>query len=528
MRARRILGLAGFALSWCGAGSAWAEPARPRAVGVAPEWTPEVEEQRAAHHLRSWFEMGAGLGLGAGAYWIFQDRNVADWDNPRPEERFQAQAWILDNNSLFVNYMGHPLTGGLSYSFARANHYGVASSFGYSFLTSFLWEFVLEFKEKVSINDVIVTPGAGLPIGEFVHKLGLYLNTGRDSSVLVDAARWALGTGVALDRHLDGRGAPNVGRRDNLGFSRAIWHEFRAVYGVASIETPQEPSYARYRLELGGRLVTLPRYLQAHQFGRAFYRADISDFSLGVEASRYGAGVLAHADTIIVGYHAQAMQRASPGRVPEGVALTVGSGLGWDYLKSAANRYRQVEQALAQPEPPMKYHVPMRQEQWSGFHLPGVAVDLHAAGNWADFSVSGRLAPSFGSLGAPAFYDWTAANPTEKSKHIVHRQGYFYGWGMASSLVARAALGPLRGGFELRYASYASQDGWDRQPQQLTVDVPVQGSALLYSATLGVQPPGTGVSVQGELGVRRFRSQVGGFERTARAVERGISARWTF
>jgi hypothetical protein len=492
------------------------------------EWTPELEERRAPHHVRSLLEMGAGLGLGAATYWIFQDRNVADWDNPRPAERFESQAWILDNNSLFVNYMGHPLTGGLSYGFARANHHGVATSFGYAFVTSFLWEFVLEFKEKVSINDVIVTPGAGLPIGEFVHKLGLYLNTGSESSALVDVARWTLGTGVALDRHLDQRGAPRVLRRDKLGFSRAIWHEFQAEYGVLAVSTPNLPSYTRYKAQLGGRLVTLPGYLQPQRFGRAFYRAEISDFSLGIEASRYGAGVTAHADTMIVGYHAQDMQRRRLEQEPEGVALTVGSGLGWDYLKSAANRYEQVEEALAQPEPPIKYHVPMRQEQWSGFHLPGAAVDLSGRARWGGFSLSGRLAPSFGSLGAPAFYDWTAANLNEKSKHIVHRQGYFYGWGMAASLAARSALGPLRCGFDVSHAAYASQDGWDRQPQQLTVDVPVQGSVLLYSATLGISPPGTGMSVQGELGVRRFRSQVGGFERTARSVERGISARWTF
>lgn len=472
--------------------------------------------------------MGAGLGLGAAAYWIFQDRNVADWDNPRPAERFQSQAWILDNNSLFVNYMGHPLTGGLSYAFARANHHGVAASFGYAFTTSFLWEFVLEFKEKVSINDVIVTPGAGLPIGEFVHKLGLYLNTGSESSALVDVARWTLGTGVALDRHLDGRAAPRVTKRDRLGFSRAIWHEFHAQYGVTSVSTAQQPSYARYRAELSGRLVTLPGYLQPQRFGRAFYRAEVSDFSLGAEASRYGAGVFAHADTIIVGYHAQDMQRRSLKAEPEGMALTVGTGLAWNYLKSAANRYEQVERALALPEPPIKYHVPMRQEQWSGFHLPGVAADVRGHTYWGGFSVSGRLAPSFGSLGAPAFYDWTAANPSEKSKHIAHRQGYFYGWGMASSVDASFALGPLRGGLELSYAAYASQDGWDRQPQQLTVDVPIQGSVLLYSVTLGISPPGTGVTVQGEVGARRFRSQVGGFERTARSMERGISARWTF
>lgn len=508
-----------------GARVARAEP--PEAgEGRSVEWTPADEERRTPHHARSLLEMGGGLALGATVYWVFQDRNVADWDNPRPEERFQSAAWILDNNSMFVNYMGHPLTGGLAYGFARANHHGVLMSTGYSFVTSFLWEFVLEFKEKVSINDVIVTPGAGLPIGEFMYKLGLYLDTGDGSSTAVDVARWTLGTGVALDRNLDGRASPKVRSRDNLGFSSAIWHDFVAEYGVAAVATPQRDEYPRYRVGMSGRLVTLPGYMAPRSFGRAFYRAEISDLSLEVEASRYGAGMLMSADTMLVGYHAQQLQLV--GREARGLAVTLGSSIGFGYLKSKANRYHQVEQAVALPEPKTKYHVPQRDEQWGAFNMPGIALDFRGSAGPAALAVSGRAAPSFGSVGAAAFYDWSAANLQERGKHILHRQGYFYGWGLASSVDARLSLGPLRAGFELGYATYASQDGWDRQVEQVTVDVPAQGDMLSYRGSLGVEPAARGVALSFDWGVRRFHSQVGGFERTARSVERGISARWTF
>jgi hypothetical protein len=491
----------------------------------AQEWSPDQEEQRSAHHVRSFVEMGAGLALGATGYWILMDRNVADWDNPRPGARFDGSAWVLDNNSLGVNYLGHPLTGGASYSFARANHYGVPASFGYSFLTSFLWEFVLEFKEKVSVNDVVVTPGAGLPIGEFFYKLGLYLDTGEGSTGL-DVARWTLGTGVALDRSLDGRPAPRVQHRDTLGLSRSIWHDFELHYGVLAIDTPRFDGYARYYAGISARLVTLPGYLSPRRFGRAFYGAEISDFSLQAEGSRYGWGQLVFADTVLAGYHAQDLRRA--GTVLEGPALTVGTSIGWAYLRSAANRYGAVESALEQPKPRISYHVPNRREQWGALHLPGVAADFRYARGAFHASFKGRLAPSFGSVGAAAFYDWAAANLTERSKHILHRQGYFYGWGVASECDAELGLGPLRASFDLTYATYASQDGLDRHPEQLTVDVPAQGDVLMYRGSLGVAPGRTNVSVALELGVRRFHSQVGGFERTARAVERGIGARWVF
>jgi hypothetical protein len=277
---------------------------------------------------------------------------------------------------------------------------------------------------------------------------------------------------------------------------------------------------------MSGRLATLPGYLSARSFGRAFYGAEISDLSLAVEASRYGAGVLMNADTVLVGYHAQQLERV--GTELRGLALTVGSSIGFGYLKSSANRYHQVEQAVAQPQPKLSYHVPQRAEQWGAFNLPGVALDFWAQNGWASLRLSGRSAPSFGSVGAAAFYDFSAANLQEKSKHILHRQGYFYGWGVASSLDARLSLGPWRAGFELGYATYASQDGWDRHIEQLTVDVPAQGDVLSYRTSLGVEPGARGLSLSFDWGVRRFHSQVGGFERTARSVERGISGRWAF
>ena len=166
---RRWLLVAGYAGlgALLGAASARAQTtpsARPQ------EWTPQAEARLAPHHARSFLELDGGLSLGTLGYWLLMNRNVADWDNPRPQQRFDGSAWVLDNNSIGVNFLGHPATGGVSYSFARANHHGVAGAFAYSFLTSFLWEFVIEFKEKVSVNDVVVTPGAGLPLGEFFYK----------------------------------------------------------------------------------------------------------------------------------------------------------------------------------------------------------------------------------------------------------------------------------------------------------------------------------------------------------------------
>jgi Domain of unknown function (DUF3943) len=527
------LGCASFVVSLRGAAADGARPhvedgAPPRMQGgPSPrvEWTPRDEEARAAHHARSLWEMSAGLALGTAGYWLLLNRNIVDWDDPQLKKRFDGSAWVLDNNHLAVNFLGHPATGGLSYSFARSNHQSVLGSFGYAFLTSFAWEFAIEFKEKVSVNDVIVTPGAGLPLGELFYKLGLYLDSGRHDSTWVSALRWLLGTGVALDRRLDGRPPPVVISRDHLGFSSRIWHRFEAAYGLASVSAPGVSAYARGHAALSARLVTLADYHRAGSWGRWFHGAELSELTLGVEASRHGAGLLIDADTIVAGYHAQALARGR--RSVSGHAVTLGSSIGFDYLYSSANRSGAVERAVALREPHVKYHVPRRREQLGALGLPGLALDVSLRKSWGNLDFSGRLQPSFAGLSAPAFYDWTAAHPDERSKHVLHRQGYFYGWGGMSHLKTRLALGAFALNVGLVYGGYVSQNGLDRHRERLTHDTRVTGDVLRYWLSLGVAPtPTTQISI--DWGVRRFRSRAGGFERTARAEERGMSVRWGF
>jgi len=469
--------------------------------------------------------MGAGLGIGLGSYWLLKNKNVTDWDDPKLSQRFDVGAWVFDNNGLGVNFAGHPATGAFSYSLSRANHQSVAGAFGYSFLTSFIWEFVIEFKEKVSVNDVLVTPGAGLPVGEFFHKLGLYLDTGHHDSIAMDSLRALLGSGVALDRALDGRAAPRVTSRDNLGFSAQIWHDFELRYGVGEMPSRGESSYARAGLRAAGKLVTLPGYGKAGRAARWFHGAELSSFALSTEHSRYGSGLALSADTMLVGYHARDLTREA-GEVL-GDWLTVGSSLGYDYLRSSANRDLAVEAAVALPEPDLAYHAPNRREQYSALQLPGISAEFRVARHAASVEGSARLQPSFAGLGAPAFYEWAAANRQEVSKHILHRQGYFYGWGGAAHASLQAAWRALRARFDLSYAAYASQDGLDRHADELTVDVHATGSFRSYRAALGIAPrPDWTIAL--ELGERRFHSEVGGFPLTSRSVERGLSAELRF
>lgn len=490
------------------------------------EWQPADHDRPAAHHGRTTLQMGGALALWSVLYWIMMDRNVADWDNPKPLDRFTGKAWRLDNNSLAVNFIAHPLMGGGAYSLARANHHDPATSFGYAFMTSFLWEFVLEYKEKVSVNDFLVTPGTAVPVGEFFYKLGLYLDTAKTPSTGMQVTQWTLGTGVALDRALDGRSDPPVRERDNLGLSKSVWHQFELRTGVDLVKTPGAEEAVRVNTGFGGKLVTIPGYLREGRFTRTFHNAEVSDFALAGEASEHGMGLFMSADTLLGGYHDQRIQVR--GDRFHGHAATVGVSMAFRYLKSKANDHTEFREAASSPQPSWSYHVPKTSEQYSAFHMPGPAVDWNVYAGDVTFAMSGRVHPDFVGIGAPAFYDWASANPLEKSKHILHRQGYFYGWGGSFEMASRLVLGPIHVGGNVLHGRYWSQDGLDRHVERLTDDVSAAAHLLSVEGSVGLMPPSLPLSIHANLGMRRWYSRVGDFERRDQNVSRGVRAALTF
>src|SRR6185295_7877433 len=198
-------------------------------------------------------------------------------------------------------------------------------------------------------------------------------------------------------------------------------------------------------------------------------------------------------DSVLAGYHAQCIERSR--HVDRGSSVTIGSGVGYEYLRSSANRYATVEQAVALPRPNLGSHTSIDREQFAAFDLPGIGADFRQLGGFGSFDLSSRLEPSFGGLGAAAFYDFTAENPDEQSKHVLHKHGYFYGWGGSLRLRARLALGAWRAGFDLKYAAYQSLDGLDRFQERVTADVHASGDVLRYRGSLGMAPGAGAVNI---------------------------------
>jgi hypothetical protein len=460
-----------------------------RAAG-ADDAEPSADELP-AHTLRTTAMLGVMLGGFSAGYWLSRRTKVEGWDFFDFGERLDKDAWKFDNNGLVVNFLLHPLSGAATYAIARANHHGPLASAGFSMASSYLWESVFEYRSKVSLNDMIVTAPGGLALGEFLHQLGLYLDTAAEPGVGMGSLQWSVSPFVQFDRVLDGRDHAAAAERDALGLTRAIWHEFSLAGSVgASSEAGRlaagDGTYARVDGSIRARLATIPGYLRPGRFERWFYNFDVTAFDVGFEDSRYGVGLLAVSDGLLAGYHFQDISGTT--RARRGVAVTTGASLGFDYLDSRASTFR---------------------EQLGAFHLPGPALDWHVRSGAFRGSLRVRAHPDFAGVSGMSYDEWSLMHPRERGKYILRNMGYYYAWGGSGSLGLDLEAGPFRAQGDLYYGRYRSEEGLGRWQERVTLDAPAGTQVVLLRASLDVRPPGSPIAVGAQSSARCWESWVG-------------------
>jgi Domain of unknown function (DUF3943) len=164
-----------LACSMLVAGRAWAQtPVAPSASASLFSYSTPAEPQR----LRAAAEELALLALGLTHYFYNKSANSVDWDLKYDwaslEGKLTGKSYSFDTNHFETNFLSHPASGTLYYLAARGNRLGVLESFVYAFVASAVWEFLGEYRERVSVNDLIVTPLAGLAVGETTTGFGAW------------------------------------------------------------------------------------------------------------------------------------------------------------------------------------------------------------------------------------------------------------------------------------------------------------------------------------------------------------------
>lgn len=435
-------------------------------------------------HLRNLAWQAGILGIGVTWYWLNATANSTDWefDSGNFAERFTLDAIRFDNNSFNINHLAHPTAGGGYYLAARVHNYGVGMSSLISFGSSLVWEAGLEWRERISINDMIFTPGAGIAMGEAYYRLSHYLNSAPDGGTWAHKAlAWAIGWPVAVNRWIDGIEPVGDGVEDDLGFSGAYTHRFR----IAAQSAQEEGDFrgdagflSGFRLEFD--INAVPGFQRPGTLAMMFYDGNFTSFD---GSFFWSADGIAIADllfeSVVVGYYQQDYK---------GPVEAVSGSAGRVAMAFAFENYQR--------------YLPEPQDRRALLHLPGLQIKVwYALSGWI-FDTELALNPDFASIESIAFPYWKAQNPRESERSILELQGYYLGWGATTRLESTLRKGgfSLKGRLRLSYVS--GIEGMDRLREEVTEQSNLEDTIIESYVALGYTHRPSLVSARAEM--RRF------------------------
>ncbi len=430
---------------------------------VAP---PPPEPQ--AHYARAALETLAGLGLATVWYWSAKDLNSRDWDLywgwGTLKSKIIGEQTAFDVNDFSTNAYSHPRSGLMLHTVGRSNGLGVGESVVLNAISTWIWEALIEFREKISLNDLLVNPGAGLSLGESVFQLGLFFRRGADNH-----ANRTLGTALApllaLNDRFDGA-RPRRDIADDMGFSREVWHRFELALGVGL------PSDSQRRMEVNlgvdTQLVTIPGYERP---GSATIRARAGSLSSLRGGLSISSG-LSHTDiltrVLLAGIYRRNFTRDDDGRT-RGTGLLLGLANAFDFQTHVRPAFRQ--------------------DLLANLNLIGPLVEFTA--RRGDFRVraSAEGYVDFALVHAQALDALLASGaPLTGIKTSLSWYGYYFARGLSARAHVWAWFRQWDGGVLGLGDLFDSIEGLDRHQNEVIDDFNLIDRRLAVRAWLGYQP----------------------------------------
>lgn len=404
-----------------------------------------------------------------------------DWKELRA--KLVGDAFELDGNRIGTNYVAHPIAGSAYFQAARTSHLSFGESLFLATVASSTWEMFGEIRERLSVNDLIVTPVAGATIGEAVLELSGFFDRGEDrTSNRVLAA--VFGPVRKLSDWIDGaepRRATEVGP---LGFPLDPFHRFQLDAGAA-VTRQDGTHYGDARFEAFSEIINLPAYRRAGRYARVFSDGNVS--SMRFTAALSGANLVdAGCDirVVPVGFYYRRAAIAKSGAL-EGEGLFAGLRLGFGWRTHDYDRDR------ARPRDTIGVVSPVGVEAEYRFDRgrTSVRTGMH---------VSAALA----GVGAYALADRERAHGSRDGLPTVARShGYYHALGIGAATFVELGEGPFVLDARLRADAFRAIEGLDEDNESVDRRISLLDGRAGARATLSWQPRSSIVRLS--LGVER-------------------------
>ena len=429
---------------------------RPPAGALPPRPDSPTRAPRASGATHAWrmtLEALAVTGGGAIWYWSRADLQRQDWelgwDWPSWKYKLTDPGSLrFDTNGFNYNAIDHPLAGTADYQIARANGLGAGGATLFAFGAGLFWEYVVEFKELPSLNDVIINASAGLAVGEPLRQVGL-VALSRPPGPVPFAVAAVTAPFDLVHGYLDG-GATRPGR------GAGPWYRLELSLGGLASWPGQRGGVATRRLEAAvGADVHVVRIPGFGDAGHARGSLGAGGDSRIIARLAYRAGADEPIDlgarfltrTSLWGHYWRAIDRGPDGlRGQEGL-VSLGTGFTYDTRQLADERDRLAAAHLAGVQLGLVVHRGPLRLSWE-------------TGVYGDFSMI--QAHVFGPVLPFAGHDPPLSALSER--------GYYFGLGGTGETRVRVDRGLVRADAAVRAHVTRSLDGLDRT--ELSGDAP--------------------------------------------------------
>lgn len=372
-----------------------------------------------------------------------QDNDFSTWGEGILERVKSKRPYRFDDNSLAINHLGHALMPAYETALFRTNGMGFYQAFALQSTASTFWEFVVEAKETVSLNDVLETPVAGASISEVLFQFAQFYRKG--AATRHNKIMGAIFSGpMAFNYWVNGTKRKASERLDMHGFDANSFHSFKNYVGSGVYGS-------NFMLQAGTEMniINIKAYKEPGTEHR-FYNAPVgAEFALSVAANPKSVNeVKLLVQTLFATYHSKNIGIDSA-QQPRGSSFLIGAASGYEI------NYAQF---------------PRVNDNLITVHVLGLAAEWFRVSGKTQLRAKAKLYGDYASVSSQALDNYVQKNGALTNVKSSFKQGYYHAIGTALLSEVELKHGKFLIGGKLFQGQYSSVDGYDRHQEEVLND----------------------------------------------------------
>jgi len=447
------------------------------------------------------------------SYWIRQDVMKEDWEyqltwQDQKKRYLFIDGMRFDSNTFSFNWT-HSGAGSMYYNYARGNRMNPFGSLLYTIGASYFWEFVVEFKEVVSLNDMIGTPIGGFSIGESLFQLGRHFRS-RKGTFLNKIMRFVSNPMISINDWLDRKRTPN-----QYAMTEDYFYDIRIATGLFNDSYLSGDADKFFNLGFQSELILLPEYDTDDSVARwvsktmhTQYNVDTSIGSKGIYELRM------YAKSLFFGYFQQDIRTNESTEEDRGNDQRVGYSF-FIGAASAFDMYGQVPEMVPADEGPTTTDYEYLTDKYTAVNLVGPSADVTFYYKGLKLRAGAEAFVDFSLIHSHAFKSYLDVHTIGQTKATLQNHGYYYALGYTLGSQLELSYGNLELNGRFKYHYFDSIEGLDRFQKDINQvdDFDLKDQRLNMDFSLGYTMPRLPIQIKFGYEHRDRRGEIGGFAR---------------